>query len=437
MRSSHLLFLLFALLSNIALSQPVLTKAEAAKITLENNYDIKLADNDILIAEQNTSKILNGYRPTVNAAAGVNSNFGGSRTKFATGNEIEIDNAFSWGGSASVTGNYTLYDQSRDENIKQLKEVVALSGLQKQLTIEQQLLQLFNVYYEVARLRANLSVLQRTLDVSRQRVLRAQYRFEYGQGPRLDLLNAEVDFQRDSINFLSSQQFLSNARRDLNVIMGRTVNTTFEVDTTITYIQDLSLPALTEKAKARNTAIQLVEKNMDISQQEFNIIDAGRKPTLGASGSYSYNFSDNPAQSFTTFSTNNGLALGLNLNWNLFDGGIRKKRKEITQINIASQQIQKAQLEQQLERDVANAWENYQTALYILQAELVSFSTSRLNMQRTEEQFKVGQIGSVEFRQAQLNLLNAETSYNTAKYNAKVIELQLLQLSGELLEKGF
>ena len=437
MKLNHLIFLFSLFLVNLSYGQALLTKAEAAKITLENNYDIKLASNDIIIAEQNTSKVLNGYRPTVNANAGLNSNFGGSRTKFATGNEIEINNAFSWGGSAAVTGNYTLYDQNREETIKQLRELVSLSGLQKQLTIEQQLLQLFNVYYEVAQISANLGVLQRTLSVSRQRVLRAQYRFEYGQGPRLDLLNAEVDYQRDSINFLNSQQLLSNARRNLNVIMGMEVNSSFKIDTTITYIPDLTLPALTEKAKARNTAIQLINKNLDITQQEFNIIDAGKKPTLGATGSYSYNFSDNPEQSFTSFSTNNGLALGLNLNWNLFDGGIRKKRKEITQINIASQQIQKTQLEQQLERDVMNAWESYQTSLYILQAELTNFSTAKLNMERTEEQFKIGQISSVEFRQAQLNLLNAETSYNTSKYSAKVIELQLLQLSGELLEKGF
>jgi outer membrane protein TolC len=43
----------------------------------------------------------------------------------------------------------------------------------------------------------------------------------------------------------------------------------------------------------------------------------------------------------------------------------------------------------------------------------------------------------LEFRQAQLNLLNAQTSYNLAKFDAKLAEVQLLQLTGQLLNIEF
>jgi len=46
-------------------------------------------------------------------------------------------------------------------------------------------------------------------------------------------------------------------------------------------------------------------------------------------------------------------------------------------------------------------------------------------------------VTSIEFRQAQLNLLNAELSRNQAKYQAKIAELNLLLLSGELLNVQF
>ena len=95
--------------------------------------------------------------------------------------------------------------------------------------------------------------------------------------------------------------------------------------------------------------------------------------------------------------------------------------------------MQKQQLQMELERDVANTWESYQNALYVLEAEAASLVTNQLNLQRTEEQFKAGQVSSVEFRQAQVNLLNSATNYNNARYDAKLIELQLLQLSGGLL----
>lgn len=58
--------------------------------------------------------------------------------------------------------------------------------------------------------------------------------------------------------------------------------------------------------------------------------------------------------------------------------------------------------------------------------------TAQTNFNRTEEQFKIGQVSSVAYRQAQLNLLHAQTAILTAKYEAKVVELQLLQLTGRL-----
>ena len=118
----------------------------------------------------------------------------------------------------------------------------------------------------------------------------------------------------------------------------------------------------------------------------------------------------------------------------MYDGGRRKLQKENAKINVENQLVQKEQIAQQLERDVINAWENYQNALFILRAEKQNLAINQLNFERTEEQFKVGQVTSVEFRQAQLNLLNAATNLNTAKFDAKILEINLLQLSGGLME---
>lgn len=46
-------------------------------------------------------------------------------------------------------------------------------------------------------------------------------------------------------------------------------------------------------------------------------------------------------------------------------------------------------------------------------------------------------VNSIEFRQAQLNLLNAELSRNQAKFATKLAELDLLQISGQLLDVEF
>jgi len=59
------------------------------------------------------------------------------------------------------------------------------------------------------------------------------------------------------------------------------------------------------------------------------------------------------------------------------------------------------------------------------------------NFNRTPERYKLGQVTSIEFRQAQINLINSKTALNNAKFDAKLIEIQLLQLSGEILNVKF
>jgi len=90
-------------------------------------------------------------------------------------------------------------------------------------------------------------------------------------------------------------------------------------------------------------------------------------------------------------------------------------------------------LKAEVERDIANAKGNYANALKIYEMQTQNVLTNTDNFKRSQERLKLGQITSVEFRQAQLNLLNAKTTKNAAKYTAKLAELQLLQLTGQLL----
>ncbi|TAK35769.1 MAG: hypothetical protein EPO28_14250 [Saprospiraceae bacterium] len=75
---------------------------------------------------------------------------------------------------------------------------------------------------------------------------------------------------------------------------------------------------------------------------------------------------------------------------------------------------------------------NPDTLLKTLYAEEHNLTANRLNFVRTKAQYNIGQVTSVEFRQAQMNLLTAATKYNT-----KALELQLLQLSSDLLRAQY
>ena len=413
-------------------SQSILTPDEAVRTAIENNYGILMAQRDIQLAANNATKTALGYQPMISATAGPSLNLGSSKQQFGNGGENKVSNALSYRANASVDANYIIYDEARATTLEQLREVLNLSNLQLRQTIEINVLQIIRLYYEIAKLTSNLAVLSQTIELSNQRLQRVQYQFDYGQGIGLDVLNAQVDVQRDSINYFNTLQLLENTKRDLNVLLAADLNTDFEVDTSVNYA-DIQLDAIVNDALAQNIDILLLAKNYDITTYDLKVIDGERKPRISAVGSYTFSFQDNPPGAFTTFSTSRGLNLGASLNWNIFDGGLRKLREQNTQINLETQRLQQDQVELELRRDITNGWEAYQNALFILKSEAINLSTSRANFDRTEERFNIGQVSSVEFRQAQLNLLNASTNFNNAKFDAKLIELQLQQMAGNIL----
>jgi outer membrane protein TolC len=419
-------------------AQETLEKTMAVEIALENNYNIKIARNNVELAENNASVLNSGYLPSLQGNAGANFSSGSSRAEFQDGNVRETSSAQSYSFSSSLGLNYTLFDGlGRKYNYAKQKENYSISELQMRQVIELNILELFRIYYDVARLTTNEINQNETLEISKRRLDRARYGYDYGQNTQLDVLNAEVDYNNDSITYLTIVQELENAKRDLNVLLGRDVNILFAVDTTVIYEKDITLDLLMDEAMKNNVGILLNRGNIQTAEYDININRANMIPRLDANASYGWNQRNNDETNIFSNQRNYGPQTGLSLSWNIFDGGLTKTRVQNAKITRDNQLINLEQNEQILERNVNNAWGFYQNALFVLEAERKNLETNQNNFERSVEQYQLGQITSIEFRAAQLNLLNANLNFNQAKYDAKIAELALLQLSGYLMHANF
>ena len=445
MKKFYLLFIISIIFGqDIAAQENLLSKEEAVLATLQNNFNIVVAKNNVEIAENNTGILNSGYLPTFTGTAGANYNRDDSTIEFPgrlddNGNpfpDVELDKAEAQRYNTAIRADYVLFDGlGRLYNYKRLKEQYQLSELQARETIENTILQLFSVYFEIARLTENQKVLLQALEISKDRIKRAEYSFEYGQNTQLDILNAQVDVTNDSINLLNANQNLANAKRDLNVILNQDLNNTFKVDTVVRFIPRLQLDEYVKLTNNNNVAVLQSERSLAINDYDIKVSRSGYLPTVGLTGSYGWNLNQSAASAFFpgTNASNLNFALGANLTWNLFDGGGTTVRVKNAKIAYANQELTRKQIELEVNRDILNALAIYENRLNIYQIQEQNVVTNQNNFERSEEQFKLGRITSIEFRQAQINLLNAQTNKNLAKYDAKLSELQLLQLTGQLL----
>ena len=433
------LFITLLVLVNIQVSaQDVLTKKDAIAIALENNYGVKIANNNVEVAKNNSSIYNTGYLPTVSTSTGANYNNSNQEIERQNGETTKINGAETKSYNASINVNYTLFDGlNRKYNYKQLKETYNLSKLEARETIENMYLQLFNNYFQIARLSENTSNLDETLKISKKRLERANHQYDYGQSTKLEILNAQVDVNNDSINLINSRQQFANSKRNLNIILGTQNGIAYNVETEVNFINLMSFEELSSKAQENNILLKQNEKNIAISKFNIKANKAGYLPKAGLTGSYGWNKSQNPATSFLAQLNSTGLNAGLNLSWNIFDGGATKTRVANAKIALENQEILKQQQLETIDNTIKNTYELYQNTLFILEAQKQNEITTQNNFDRTEERYKLGQVSSIEFRQAQINLLNTQNAVSNAKYDAKLIELELLQLTGDLLNVEF
>jgi outer membrane protein TolC len=421
-------------------SQEILTKKAALEITLENNFGIKIANNNVEVAKNNATILNSGFLPIVSASSSANYRRENQDVTFQdpTRPSIAIDGAETKSYNAALSLNYTIFDGlGRKYNYQQLKESYNLTEIQARETIENAYLQLFTIYFQIARLSENNENLSEALLISKRRLERANYQYNYGQSTKLELLNAEVDVNNDSISFITAKQQLNNAKRGLNIILGIDKEPNYAVETEVDFNKMMNFDDLLQKTMTNNALLKQNEQNIAISEFNIKINKSQYLPRLGLTSSYGWNQSDNPATSFLAGATITGLNAGLNLTWNLFDGGATKTRVANAKIALDNQQILLEQQKTTIQNNLKNTWENYQNQLFILSAQENNVLTGQDNFNRTEERYKLGQVTSIEFRQAQINLINAKTAFNNAKFDAKLIEIQLLQLSGDILNMAF
>lgn len=419
-------------------SQEILQKEDAVKIAMENNFDIKIANSNLDIAKNNASIQNSNYLPSVSGTAGGTYNTTDGTITQKSGIEQDFSNNETSGLNASIGLSYTVFDGfGRSNTYKKLQENYHISELQARQLVENTILTIFNSYYEVARLTQDVNNQKQSVAISNIRLKRANYGIEYGQGSQLDVLNAEVDYNNDSISYLTNSQLLANEKRNLNLLLGRDIAIDFTVDTTLNYATDLTLERLVTQANENNVTLLQQELTLKNALYDVKSTRAAAIPKLNVNAKYGWNENTLGATSFINKSASYGPTLGATLSWNLYDGGSTKIKKQNSKIAIDIQQTSLAKEKLNIQRNLSNAWTSYQNALFVKDAQEKNLETSQTNFNRSTDQYKLGQITNLEFRQAQLNLLQAQLVLNQAKYTAKTAELFLLQISGDLEKAEF
>lgn len=424
------ILLLFAFVP--AKAQELLTIEDAVKTALENNYDIRIAANDLKIDQTNVSLGNAGILPKVTATVVDNNGIQYSSQTRSDGTVNRLDNAKNNSLNYGVGLGWTIFDGFRMfARYDQLKEIEKLGQTEYQLMVMTRIGDVMTTYYDIVQQQQQLKAYDTTLVISKQRLELAQNRFTIGKASKLEVLNAQVDLNTDQTNMLRQKELYANTKTQLNELMAREISVDFSVSENVAVNDKMQLADLTNLAEKQNPELQAQLINKRLSELNLKQVKANRYPTVGVSTGYNFAESES-SLGFTSSAYSRGLTYGFNATLNVFDGFNQHRNEKVAKLQIENADYLIKQQNLSLKSQLTTAYQTYLTNLDLTKLEARNEDIAEQNLQITLDKFRIGTITTLEFRTAQLNYINAKVRNSNAQFQAKLSEVALKQLAGNL-----
>lgn len=423
-------------------AQKLLTLEEAIATALQNNYNIQLAKNDSIIAAIDYSYRNTVFLPTLNASASTLWNTNNQDLKFVKrsgggDSAVSRDAVRTNNISASVNLNWVLFDGLRMFAIRDRAEELVKLG---SLTIKEQVINtialVVTTYYDVVRQKQQLKSVDEQIALNEERVKLAQYKLDIGTGAKPDLLQSKVDLNAQrSLRMLQETQ-IEQLKEQLIQAMNVVNTVIFDVSDSIPLNKNIVLADIQTDIDKTNPALLIAQKNIDISRLILKERKGELLPTISFNSAYNFTRNDNNvAVNFNQpfFTQNRGYNYGFTASIPIFNRFNTRRLIKQAELDIRFGELTLLNQRSLVTLDVINAFKNYELYKKVLDLEEENILLARENVDIIFKTYRLGAATLVQLREAQSSLELANFRLIGARYNAKLAEIDLLRLKGELV----
>ncbi len=421
-----------AFLTNLQAQDSSFTLKQSIDLALKQNLDIQIAQSDLEIATLNNNWGNAGALPVVTGNIGNSEARTNINQKLANGSSIERNNVANSSINANIGVSWRVFNGFRIRATKNRFEVLEKMG---EMAVKQQIDEIIfnvtNVYYNLVRLNKQINATKAIIELSKERLKIAETRFNVGSGAKTDMLQAGIDLNAQLVNLNRILNQVENTKAGMNALLQRNPNTPFHTLDNDFAIQKIDFNNLMQKLETQNNLLQISTQERINLLNERKIINSQRLPSITLNTNTILNRSKSTAGFFLTnqtFGPNIGLSVGVPI----FNGNVNKTQLKVNEIQVKQQKYQQENLKTNLQRDLLIAYQDYINALENAKIEENNVKLAEENNMISTERFRKLQSNSIELRQAQLSLIEAQDKFIDAQFQAQIAVSTLLFLSGEI-----
>jgi outer membrane protein TolC len=426
-------FIVFGLLVFTVKGQDsLLTAQEAVDIALQNNLRIQVAQSDLDIARINNNWGNAGKWPTVNATLSNSESITNLNQELSNGSEIKRNAVTNNNLNANLIATWRIYNGMRVRATKERFDEIEKIG---EISLKQEITQVsFDVlvaYYNLVRLNQQVKATAAIIELSRERFKIAETRFNVGSAAKTDMLQAGIDLNEQEVNLYNIQRQIRQTKASLNNLLKRDQQTPLEAADTSFNIQVIDIREYRAKTDSQNFQLLLAQRDRAVLIQERRIINSQRLPVLSLNTNTNFTRTKASGGFFLTNQTY-GPTVGLGLGIPIYNSNIFKTQLKVNEVQQKQQAVLTELLRNELQRDLQVAYEEYANAMTVAEVERKNTELAEENNKIATAQFRSGQSNSIELRQAQLSLSEAQDRFINARFRAKLAAASIQLIAGEV-----
>jgi outer membrane protein len=400
---------------------PLLTIEEVTRLVLSQNPTLAIARLEQEVARVEATPGAAGFLPSVSISAvqrRVPTPAG--RTDFRN-ETLDI----------TASGRVTLFEGlARFTRLARLRTLVEVRDLDTEALTLALLAQAQVLYFDIAAQQERLVVLREAVSLSEERMRIATGRRDVGVASDLEVNRALVDLNADRAGLLRQEAALVQAKTRLNQLLNRPEATPFRSEDEIAIDRTLGLAEMRQEALVESPDLRAELAAERAAELQETAVRREFWPRLDLTLGFAFSELSDP---LLPPAQTGGLSYGLAATFDVFDGFSRRRRLETSRLRTQQQEFATERTRTALLAGIESAYALYERSLALIDLEEVNVEAARQNAVVALERFRLGASTSIELREVQRALIDAESRLVAARFEAKAAEVDLRALTGRIV----
>ena len=434
MRKLYLIIFLLIVPVILQAQSRTITLEEAIQIALENNYQLKQAENNRSLADTRVRSAQADFLPNLSAGLSGNRNVGRQFIQ----EDLSFDDRTTYSLGGSINSSVTVFNGfSNIANLRRAEADRSSDELQLQRLRENIMFNTASRYLQVVLNEELLKIAQSTLLASESQLEQVMAQVEVGARPIVDLYNQESAVASDELTVIQRENALDVSKAQLIRIMQD--DSISDIETSMPTVEELSLVPvdldlydLIQAALTRRSDFRAQEYDIESNRQNYRIARAQFLPTVNASAGISARYSDQFSfmgesvpfadQFFDQNVTRN---LGFNIQIPIFTRWNTRTTVQAAHVQLRNSELQLDNVRFQISEEVRQAYSDYQSIVKELESTEKALRAAERAYETEQQRYEVGSSTLIELNLANANYVQAQSNRIQAIYNF-VFQEQLL-----------